>query len=72
MIVSDTNSNWRTRYSHQMIARGTRGPGNKKRRGDHPKYSIVVISQSTEKNSEDLRRLAVTENPVENHQITMV
>ena len=41
-------------------------------RGDHPNYSIVEISQNTEKSPGDLRRLAVTQTPVENHQLTLV
>ena len=38
--------------------------------GDCPNYSIVEISQNTEKSLEDLRRLAVTYTPVGNHQLT--
>ena len=34
---------------------------------DCPNYTIVQIGQNTEKSSGDLRRLAVTQTPVENH-----
>ena len=36
-------------------------------RGDHPKNSIIEISQNTGKNPEDLRRIAVTQTTVRNH-----
>ena len=40
--------------------------------GDHPNYSIVEISKNTKKSPKDLRRLAVTQSPVENHQLMLV
>ena len=45
---------------------------NKRVSGDHPNYSIVEISQNTEKRPGDLWRLAVTQTPVENYQLTLV
>ena len=48
---SDTNNNWRTRYSHQGFIAGTGGLGNKSTSGDHPSYCIVEISQITKKES---------------------
>ena len=39
---------------------------------DHSNYSIVDIGKNIEKSLEDLRRLAVTQTPVENHQLTLV
>ena len=48
----------------------TGGLGNKSISGDHPNYSIVEIGQNTEKSPGDLRRLAVTQTAVENHQRT--
>ena len=68
----DTNCNWRTRYSHQSISAGSGGLGNKKKSGGHPNYSIVEIGQNTSKSSGYLRRLAVTQTPVENHQQTLM
>ena len=45
---------------------------NKRMGGDHLNDSIIKISQNTEKNPGDLRRLAVTQTPVRNHQLTLV
>ena len=36
------------------------------------KYSIVEINQNTEKNPGDLRRFAVDQTPMKNHQLTLV
>ena len=52
-----------------------KGPGrvrNQRMSQDHPNYSIVKIDQNTEKSPGDLRRLAVTQTPVKNHQLTLV
>ena len=46
--------------------------GNKTTRGDHPNYSIIGISQNTEESSGDLRRLAITQIPMENLQLLLV
>ena len=43
---SDTNYNWRTRYSHQRIGTGTGRLGIKRTSGDYPNYSIVEIGQN--------------------------
>ena len=40
--------------------------------GYHQNYSSVEIGQNTEKSPGDLRRLAVTQTPVENHQLTLM
>ena len=60
------NCNWCTRYSHQMISTGAGGLENKGTNGDQPNYSIVEIGQNTENSLGDLRRLTVTQTPVEN------
>ena len=39
---------------------------------DHPNYSIIEISQNTKKNPGDLRRLTVTQIPIENYQLILV
>ena len=67
----DTNFNWYARYSHQRIDKGTGGLGNKRTSEDNPNYGIVEIGQNTEK-SPELRRLAVAQNPVRNHRLTLV
>ena len=51
---------------------GTKRLWNKGTYGDHLNYSIVEIDQKTEKSPGDLRSLAVTQTPVENHQQTLV
>ena len=58
--------------SHQRIGTGTGRLGNKRTSGDHPNYRIVEIGQNTKKSPGDLRRLAVTQTPVESHQLTLV
>ena len=39
---------------------------------DHPDYRIVGIGQSAKKSQGDLRRLAVTQTPGKDHQLTLV
>ena len=50
----------------------TRELGNKRTSGDHPNYSIVEIGQNTKRIPADLRRLANTQIPVKNYQLTLV
>ena len=40
--------------------------------GDHPNYSVIKFGQNTEKSPGELRRVAVTQTPVENHQLMLV
>ena len=40
--------------------------------GNHPNNGIVESGQNTAKSPGDLWRLAVTQTPVENHQLTLV
>ena len=39
---------------------------------DHPNYSIAKIGQNTEKSPGGLRRLAVTQTPVKDHQLKLI
>ena len=48
----------------------TGGPGDKRMSGDHPNY-IIEIGHNTKKSPGDLRRLAVTQTPVENNQVML-
>ena len=64
--------NWCTRYSHQRIATWTGGLENKRMSGDHLNKSIVEIRQNNKESLGDLRKLAVTQTPVENHQLMLV
>ena len=67
----DTNCNWRTWYSHQRIDCETGGLGNKRTSGDPPNDNIIKIGPNTEKSPGDLRRLPVSQTPVENYQLTL-
>ena len=67
----DANYNRCGRWSHKRIGTETGGLGNNRTSGNSPNYSIVEISQNTEKSSGDLRRFAVTQTPVKNHHLTM-
>ena len=67
-----TNHDWCFWYSHQRIGTRTGGLGGRKTSGDHPNYYIIENGQSTEKSHEDLRRLAVTQTPVKDHQLTLM
>ena len=67
-----TSSNWCARYSQQMIDKWTGGLRNKRTSGDHPNYNIVDIGQNAKKSPGDVRRLAITQTPVENYQLMLV
>ena len=40
--------------------------------GDHPNDNIIENNQNTEKSPRDLRKFAVTQTPVRNHQLTLM
>ena len=67
-----TNCNWCSWYNQQRIGRGNGGARNKWTSGNYPKYSIVNISQNTTRSPEDMRRLAVSQTPVKDHQLTQM
>ena len=69
MIVY-TNYNWCPWYSHRRIIKGTGGLGNNRTRGGHRNYYIIEIGQNT-KSPRGLRRLAVSQNSVNDHQHTL-
>ena len=50
------------------LGTGTGRHGNKSTRRDNSNYNIIKISQNTENNSGDLRRLAVFQSPLSNRQ----
>ena len=68
----DTNCDWRTWYSHQRIDTETARLENKRTSEDYINYSIVEIGQNTEKSPGHMRRLAITQILVENHQLTLM
>ena len=67
-----TNCNWCSWYSYQRTGTRTGGLGNRRTSGNHPKYCIIEIGQNTEKSSGDLKRLAITQTPVRNHQVSLM
>ena len=69
---NDTNCNWCVRYNHQRIDKGYEEFGNKWMSGYYPNYSSIKISHNTVKSPRGLRRLAVTQTPVRNDQLTLV
>ena len=44
---------------------------NRRTNRDHSNYSIVEVNKNTEKSPEDLRRLAVIQTSVKDHQQTL-
>ena len=48
-----------------------KGLGGWRTSGDHTNY-IIENGQNTEKSAGDLRRLAVTQTPVKDHQLTLM
>ena len=59
-------------YGHQRISKGPERIGNKNTSGDHPNYILIKIGQNTEKSPGDLKKLDVTQTPVEYHQLILV
>ena len=55
----------------KRLGKGAKRLRNQKTSGDHPDYSIIKIGQNTEKSPGYLRRLAVTQTPVKDHQLTL-
>ena len=56
----------------KKIIKGTGGLEGRRTSGDHPNYNIIENGQNTEKSLGDLRRLAVTQAPVKDHQLKLM
>ena len=69
---SDTNCNRCTRKKSLRIGKKTGRLGKKRTSRDYPSYNIIKISQNTEKRHGNWRRLAVTQIPVKNYDLTLV
>ena len=67
-----TNCNWYVWNSDKRITKGTGGLGGWRTSGDYQNYYIIENGQNTEKSPRDLRRLAVTQTPVKDHQLTLM
>ena len=65
-----TNFNWCTWNHPKWFGKRAGGVRNRTTNGDHPNSSI--IGQNTEKSPGDLSRLAVTQTPMKDHQVTLV
>ena len=55
-----------------IITKETGGLGSWRTSGDYPNYYIIENGLNPEKSPGDLRRLAVTQTPVESHQLTLM
>ena len=51
------------------LLKGLGGLGSWSTSGDYPNYSLIENGQNTEKNPGDLRRLAITQTSVKDHQL---
>ena len=69
---SDTNYDWCARNNPQRLDKGTGRRRNQRTSEDHPDDCIIKFSQNTEKSPGDLRRLAVTQTPVKDHQLKII
>ena len=67
-----TNCDWFFWHGNKRIIKGTGGLGSWRTGGDHPNDSIIENGQNTKKSPGDLRRLAVTQFPVKDHQLTLM
>ena len=67
-----TNCNWCVWNSTKRITKGTGRRGSWRTSGDHPNFYIIENGQNSEKSPGDRRRLAVTQTPVKNHQLTLM
>ena len=54
------------------LLKGLEDSGSWRPSGDHPNNSIVENGQNTEKSAGDLKRLAVTQSLVKDHQLTLM
>ena len=54
------------------VTKGTGGHGSWRTNGNHPNYYIIANGQNTEKRPGDLRRLAITQTPVKDDQLTLM
>ena len=68
----DTNCSGCTWNDPQKLRKEAGRVRNRRTNRNHPNNSIVLIGQNTEKSPGDLWRLAVTQIPVTDHQLTLV
>ena len=68
----NTNCSWCTWNGPQKLGKGTGRIGNQRKNRDQQDYRFVEIGQDTEKSPGNLRRLAVIQTPMKDHQETLV
>ena len=68
----DHNCNWWARKNPQRFDKGTGKMRNQRACGDYWDYKIIKIGQNTEKSPGDLKRLAVAQTPLKDHQLTLM
>ena len=54
------------------MIKGTGGLGGCRTSGDHPNYSTIENDQNADKSPGDLKRLAVTQPLVKDHQLKLM
>ena len=74
IIESDgaTDCNWCNPNTTQRLGKGTERFRNQRMSRDHPYYNIVKISKNTEESSGDLKKLAVAQTQVKDHQLAFI
>ena len=60
------------RNNPQKFDKGTERFRNKRTNGDYSDYNILKIGRNRKKSPGELRRLALTQTPVEDNQLTLV
>ena len=63
---------WCSWSASQSLGEGTGGTGNQWKNQNHSDYSNIEISKNTEESPGELRRLAITLIPMNDHQQTLV
>ena len=66
------NCDWCVGHNNLRIVEGPGGLGSRRMGGDYPNDSIAKNGQNPGTCPGDLRRLAVTQTPVKNHQLTLM
>ena len=69
--ISNTSCNWCTQNNLKRLGKGAGRVGNQRTSRNHPNYRNVKIGQNSEMGSGDLRRHAVSQIPMKNHQLTL-
>ena len=67
-----TKCNWCFWHSNKRITKEPGELGSWWTSGDHPSHSIIDNGQNIEKSPGDLTRLAATQTPMKNHQVSLM